>query len=60
MFTLAASRAKQNFGAPIGQLAQSPVAMERHHQTVAVVMSPESAQSVASLAQQPGELRRLA
>jgi len=60
MSTLAASRAKQNFGALIDQLAQRPVAIERHHKTVAVVRSPDSAQSVARLAQQQRELQRLA
>ena len=65
MFTLTASQAKQNFGALIGQLAHSPVAIERHRKTVAIVMSPEAAQSVpdprraARLAQQQRELLRL-
>lgn len=65
MFTLTASQAKQNFGALISQLARSPVAIERHRKTVAVVMSPEAAQSVpdprqvARLGQQQRELQRL-
>lgn len=45
MHTITASQAKQNFGALIAQLAQHPVAIERHHKTVAVVMSPEAAQA---------------
>lgn len=65
MFTLTASQAKQNFGALLGQLAHSPVAIERHHKTVAVVMSPQAAQSVsdprqvARREQQQRELQRL-
>jgi len=65
MFTLTASQAKQNFGALLGQLALGPVAIERHHKTVAVVLSPEAAQSVsdprrlARQAQQQRELHRL-
>ncbi|MCF8160625.1 MAG: type II toxin-antitoxin system Phd/YefM family antitoxin [Polaromonas sp.] len=65
MITLTASQAKQNFGALLGQLAHSPVAIERHHKTVAVVMSPEAAQSVsdprrmAREAQRQRELQRL-
>jgi len=65
MHTFTASQAKQNFGALLGQLAHSPVAIERHHKTVAVVLSPESAQSVieprrqARQAQQQRELQRL-
>ncbi|HSO46238.1 MAG TPA: type II toxin-antitoxin system Phd/YefM family antitoxin [Rhodoferax sp.] len=65
MLTLTASQAKQNFGALLGQLAHSPVAIERHHKTVAVVMSPEAAKSVidprrmARQAQQQRELQRL-
>lgn len=65
MFTLSASQAKQNFGALIKQLAQSPVAIERHHKTVAIVMSPELARSVpdprqaARSVQQQRELQRL-
>lgn len=65
MITLSASQAKQNFGALLGQLAHSPVAIERHHKTVAVVLSPEAAQSVsdprrlARQAQQQRELQRL-
>ena len=47
MLTLTASQAKQNFGALIGQLANGPVAIERHRKTVAIVMSPESAQCLA-------------
>ncbi|MDI1245648.1 MAG: type II toxin-antitoxin system Phd/YefM family antitoxin [Rhodoferax sp.] len=65
MLTFTASQAKQNFGALLGQLAHSPVAIERHHKTVAVVLSPEAAQSVidprrqARQAQQQRELQRL-
>lgn len=65
MLTLTASEAKQNFGALISQLTRGPVAIERHHQRVAVVMSPEAAQSVpdprqaARAAQQQRELQRL-
>lgn len=65
MLTLTASQAKQNFGAMLGQLVHSPVAIERHHKTVAVVLSPEAAQSVsdprrlARQAQQQRELQRL-
>lgn len=65
MLTLTASQAKQNFGTLLGQLAHGPVAIERHHKTVAVVLSPEAAQSVsdprrqARQAQQQRELLRL-
>lgn len=40
MQTFTASQAKQNFGALLGQLAHSPVAIVRHNKTVAVVMLP--------------------
>jgi hypothetical protein len=40
MQTFTASQAKQNFGALLSQLAHSPVAIARHHKTVAVVMLP--------------------
>ncbi len=65
MLTLTASQAKQNFGALLGQLVHSPVAIERHHKIVAVVLTPEAAQSVidprrqARQAQQQRELQRL-
>jgi hypothetical protein len=65
LFTFTASQTKQNFGALIGQLAQGTVAIERHHQTVAIVMLPELARSVpdprqaARAAQQQRELHRL-
>lgn len=65
MITLTASQAKQNFGALLGQLARGPVAIERHHKTVAVVLSPAAAQSVsdprhlARQLQQQLELQRL-
>lgn len=65
MLTLTASQAKQNFGALLSQLAHGPVAIERHHKTVAVVLSPAAAQSVsdprrqARQAQQQREMQRL-
>lgn len=65
MITLTASQAKQNFGALLGQLTHGPVAIERHHKTVAVVLSPAAAQSVtdprrmARQAQQQREVQRL-
>jgi len=46
MYTVTASQAKQNFGALIGRLSQSPVAIERHQKIVAIVLSPESAAAV--------------
>ena len=49
MFTLAASQAKQNSDALIGQLAQSPMA----------VQSVPNPRQIARLAQQQCELRRL-
>lgn len=65
MHTFTASQAKQNFGALVSQLAQGPVAIERHQKTVAIVMSPAQAQSVpdprqvARQAQQQREMQRL-
>ncbi len=65
MITLTASQAKQNFGSLLGQLAHSPVAIARHHKTVAVVMSPEAAhlmtdpRRLARQAQQQRETQRL-
>ncbi len=65
MHTVTASQAKQNFGALVSQLAQGPVAIERHQKTVAVLMSPASAQrvpdprQVARQAQQQREMQRL-
>jgi len=47
MYTVTASQAKQNFGALILQLSQSPVAIERHQKIVAIVLSPESAAHVS-------------
>ncbi|PIW07327.1 MAG: prevent-host-death protein [Comamonadaceae bacterium CG17_big_fil_post_rev_8_21_14_2_50_60_13] len=65
MRTITASQAKQNFGALLGELSHGPVAIERHHKTVAVVMLPESVASVpdprqaARTAQKQLELQRL-
>ena len=65
MQTFTASSAKQNFGALISHLALGPVTIERHHKAVAVIMAPESAQSVrdprqaAREAQRQRELQRL-
>ncbi|OIN93511.1 MAG: hypothetical protein AUJ20_04045 [Comamonadaceae bacterium CG1_02_60_18] len=65
MLTFSASQAKQNFGALMGHLAQSPVAIERHQKIVAIVMSPEAAAATPSLQQaartqqQQRELQRL-
>lgn len=49
MLTFSASQAKQNFGALMGHLAQSPVAIERHQKIVAIVMSPDAAAAIPSL-----------
>jgi len=65
MYTVTASQAKQNFGALIGRLSQSPVAIERHQKIVAIVMSPESAAAMpdprqaARAQQQQREQQRL-
>ena len=65
MQTMTASQAKQNFGALLSQLAHSPVAIERHNKTVAVVMLPATAQSLpdprlqARALQQQREQQRL-
>lgn len=65
MKTLTASQAKQNFGALLSQLAQNPVAIARHHKTVAVVMLPAAAQTLpnprlqARAEQQQREQQRL-
>ena len=65
MQTFTASRAKQNFGALLSQLAHSPVAIARHNKTVAVVMLPDAAQSLpnprlqARAEQQQREQQRL-
>jgi len=65
MYTITASQAKQNFGALIGHLSQSPVAIERHQKIVAIVFSPDSAaavpdpRQVARAVQQQLEQQRL-
>jgi hypothetical protein len=65
MQTISASQAKQNFGALIGLLPNGPVAVQRHRQTVAIVMAPQSGQplpgarQLARQAQQRRELERL-
>lgn len=65
MYTVTASQAKQNFGALIGRLSQSAVAIERHQKVVAIVLSPESAaglpdpRQVARAQQQQREQLRL-
>ncbi|GAB4216761.1 MAG: hypothetical protein Fur007_17430 [Rhodoferax sp.] len=52
MQTFTASQAKQNFGALLSQLAQGPVTIARHKETVAVVMLPAAAQALPNARQQ--------
>jgi hypothetical protein len=65
MQTFTASQAKQNFGALLSGLAHGPVAIERHHKTVAVVMlpgavpTPPNPRQQARAEQQQRELQRL-